>query len=186
MCLIVRIAVPNDVNGDIGRTGSNGGFLEIVDVVLVVERQIIVSDSTDEQIIGVVVHTGTDIFPIVTGIVRCSEVNRHRERAGRLDSDDLAIGTGVLIAMRPEKAGRSTRTSESADFLHHILGRRAALGAGEIIVFRERGTVIVNTCRPCDCSGHKARYNHEKCTFHISQSLPVCASALKSSSPSNR
>ena len=72
----------------------------------------------------------------------------------------LLVGTGILIAVRPDVSGSLAGTGKTACFRHHFLCHRAALGTCEIIVEGQGIAIIIETaCPTCYCSGHNARYN---------------------------
>ena len=65
MRFVVRIAETDGIDRHGLGAGSDGGFLKIIDVVLVVESEIVVSDSPNEKVVLVVIDTGSDVFPVV-------------------------------------------------------------------------------------------------------------------------
>ena len=167
---VVRITKTYIVNRHILRTGRDSRLLEIVDVILVVKVKFIISYCANEDIVRVVIHTRSYVFPVVTtGVTR--DIHGHYQfiilalRIG-IDGYDLLIAAGILIAMRPEITGGRTGTSETANLRQHIFKRGTALRTRELGIFLQACAVIVNSGAPCNGSGHNARYQKQKDAFH--------------------
>ena len=118
---VVGVAETDGVDGDGLGTGSDGGFFEIIDVILVVEGEIVVSDSTDEDVVLVVIDAGGDVLPVVASGIGGCKLNSHCQRPGRGDGNDSPVVTGVLVAVRPDEAWCGAGAGETADLLHHTL-----------------------------------------------------------------
>ena len=167
---IVRITEADRIDRHILCAGTDGRFLEIEDIILVIESQIIIADSADEYIVFSVIDTGGYIFPVVSVCIRGGQIYRHCQRAVRLNSNDLTVASGVLIAVCPEVTRRLAGSSQTADFFHCFFLHRAALGTREVCVFLQGRAVVVNSGTPCHSSGRKARYYRYKDAFHTHKS----------------
>ena len=141
-------------------TGRDGGFFEIVDVILVFIRTVVIADRTDEHIVLAVIDARGYVFPVVTvGAFRINH-DGHSQIAGWRNSHYLAVIIHILVAMRPEITGRLTATRQTTDLFDHILVRRAAFGTSELVVQFQVRSVVIDAGGPNDHGGHKAR--HEK------------------------
>ena len=159
MRFVVGVAETDGVDGDGLGARSDGVFFEIEDVILVFVLQIVIAESTDEDIVRAVIGAGRDIFPVVAVDAAGIDLDGHGERACRRDRYDLSVVAEVLVAVRPEITRGGAGTGETAGLRHHVFLHRAAFRAGELVVECEFCSVVVDTfCRPCIRCGHQEHY----------------------------